>query len=31
MTRNGCSGFDNPEWLQLFKAELLRRSRADLL
>jgi hypothetical protein len=28
MIRGGCSGFTNAEWLLLFRAELLRRSRA---
>jgi hypothetical protein len=27
MLRPGCSGFTNAEWLQLFSAELARRSR----
>jgi hypothetical protein len=27
MLRYGCSGFTNQEWIQLFRAELLRRSR----
>lgn len=31
MTRNGCSGFTNAEWILLFRTELLRRSRAGML
>jgi len=27
MLRQGCSGFSNKEWISLFEAELLRRSR----
>jgi len=27
MLRPGCSGFSNREWIWLFEAELLRRSR----
>ncbi len=27
MLRQGCSGFSNREWIWLFEAELLRRSR----
>lgn len=30
MLRPGCSGFTNREWIRLFDAELLRRSRANL-
>lgn len=28
MTRPGCSGFSNAEWLQLCAAELTRRHRS---
>jgi len=30
MLRPGCSGFTNGEWLLLFAAELLRRSRTAI-
>lgn len=29
MLRPGCSGFSNREWVWLFEAELLRRSRVS--
>lgn len=30
MVRPGCSGFSNREWIWLFEAELLRRSRMSI-
>lgn len=29
MLRDGCSGFNNAEWIRLFNAELTRRNRYE--
>jgi len=29
MLRQGCAGFSNQEWIWLFEAELIRRSRVS--